>query len=80
MHESAPLSAFLPTGPLPRTTIQLDPSRGLNSPAIFEGPPVAARVVDAASLLAGARQVVIEHEGKLYRLSLTKNNRLILQK
>ncbi len=80
MHESAPLSAFLPSAPLPHTSIHLEPSRGLSSPISFEVPPVAARVVDAASLLAGARQVVIEHEGKLYRLSLTKNNRLILQK
>lgn len=74
MQEAAPLASFLNVAPL-------NPGAATISPAHFEVPaPMATRVVDAAALLAGSRQVVIDHEGKLYRLSLTKNNRLILQK
>jgi hemin uptake protein HemP len=69
MHQTAPLASFLTAAPLAQ------------GPAQVEVPaPIATRVLDAAALLAGSRQVVIDHEGKLYRLSLTKNNRLILQK
>ncbi len=34
----------------------------------------------AAALLAGAREVIIEHAGEEYRLRLTKNGKLILTK
>lgn len=69
MQNVAPLTPFLNTEPLNTGVMPIE------TPA-----PIAARILDASSLLAGARQVVIDHEGKLYRLSLTKNNRLILQK
>lgn len=42
--------------------------------------PTAARILDAAELLRGSRVVLIEHRGALYRLSLTRNDRLVLQK
>lgn len=42
--------------------------------------PMAQRVVDAVELLAGSRVVVIDYRGTLYRLSLTHNDRLVLQK
>lgn len=32
------------------------------------------------SLLKGARELLIEHQGELYRLRLTGNNKLILTK
>ena len=32
------------------------------------------------SLLRGARELLIEHQGELYRLRLTGNNKLILTK
>lgn len=38
------------------------------------------RVVPSAELFAGARVVVIEHAGQRYRLLITRNDRLILQK
>lgn len=41
-----------------------------------EGP----RVVRSAELFAGGRVVVIEHAGQQYRLLITRNDRLILQK
>ena len=42
--------------------------------------PTAVRIVDAAELLRGSRVVLIDHQGSLYRLSLTSNDRLVLQK
>jgi hemin uptake protein HemP len=37
-------------------------------------------VISAASLLRGQRELIIEHAGERYRLSLTKNGKLILTK
>jgi hemin uptake protein HemP len=42
-------------------------------------PPQPA-VISAASLLRGQRELIIEHAGERYRLSLTKNGKLILTK
>jgi hemin uptake protein HemP len=36
--------------------------------------------IDSADLFRGARMIVIAHAGEEYRLLLTRNNRLILQK
>jgi hemin uptake protein HemP len=36
--------------------------------------------VSSAELFAGGRVVVIEHAGQQYRLLITRNDRLILQK
>jgi hemin uptake protein HemP len=38
------------------------------------------RVLRSEDLLAGERMVVIEHGGAQYRLLVTRNDRLILQK
>jgi hemin uptake protein HemP len=37
-------------------------------------------VVSAATLLRDRRELVIEHDGERYRLSLTRNGKLILTK
>jgi hemin uptake protein HemP len=42
--------------------------------------PQPPEVVSAASLLRDRRELVIEHGGERYRLSLTKNGKLILTK
>lgn len=42
--------------------------------------PSLPEVVSAASLLRDRRELVIEHGGERYRLSLTKNGKLILTK
>ncbi|QDT70283.1 Hemin uptake protein hemP [Planctomycetes bacterium MalM25] len=47
------------------------------------GCPTAAsltRVVDSAELFGEARTVLIQHAGEQYRLIVTKNDKLILQK
>jgi len=36
--------------------------------------------IDAATLFQGRQQVLIEHDGEIYRLLLTRNNKLMLQK
>jgi len=36
--------------------------------------------IDSSRLLAGSREVVIEHAGQEYRLRLTRNDKLILTK
>ena len=38
------------------------------------------QVVDSQTLLRGQKQLVIQHGDEVYRLILTRNNRLILQK
>jgi hemin uptake protein HemP len=38
------------------------------------------RVIPSEELFAGGRVVLIQHAGELYRLLVTRNDRLILQK
>ncbi len=38
------------------------------------------RCVKVSDLLAGGREVLLEHEGQLYHLRLTANGKLILTK
>jgi hemin uptake protein HemP len=43
-------------------------------------PPSGAQRIDSHRLLAGARELVIDHAGQQYRLRLTRNDKLILTK
>lgn len=42
--------------------------------------PAAVRVLSSAVLLAGARELVIQHSGDDYRLRVTNQDKLILTK
>ncbi|MBI3462356.1 MAG: hemin uptake protein HemP [Planctomycetes bacterium] len=42
--------------------------------------PRAARQLESQELLRGEREVLILHSGEVYRLRLTRNGKLILQK
>lgn len=42
--------------------------------------PFDVRVVESAELLAGGRSVMIRHDDEMYRLTVTRNGKLILQK
>ena len=42
--------------------------------------PSTLRELDSSSLLQGEKEVLIHHGGEVYRLRLTKNGKLILQK
>lgn len=44
------------------------------------GQPAEARVLRSDDLLGGRREVMIEHGSEIYRLRLTRNGKLILQK
>ncbi len=58
------------------------PSRSTRRPALPPVSPVveAVRHVSSQSLLAGARELVIQHQGSEYHLRLTRNDKLILTK
>jgi hemin uptake protein HemP len=56
-----------------------DVGRSPNSlPATSETEP--ARLIRSEELFAGERIVLIQHAGEKYRLLITRNDRLILQK
>jgi hemin uptake protein HemP len=42
--------------------------------------PETLRLIRSEELLAGAHEVLIEHEGQTYRLRLTRSGKLILHK
>lgn len=43
-----------------------------------EAHPITPQRVDSASLFGPARELIIEHNGREYRLRLTQNDKLIL--
>jgi hemin uptake protein HemP len=47
---------------------------------IMGSPQNGAQRIDSHRLLAGARELVIDHAGQEYRLRLTRNDKLILTK
>ena len=53
-----------------------DVTRGLDESA----QPADARILRSDDLLSGRREVIIEHGTEIYRLRLTRNGKLILQK
>jgi hemin uptake protein HemP len=61
---------------IPSTTASADTVPAAASPAI-DAPP---RIINSIELFAGRRAVIIEHAGQQYRLLITRNDRLILQK
>ena len=62
----------------------MDTDQSSNSAEITE--PVSeigetpASPVSSAELLKGAQEILIDHEGEIYRLRVTRNGKLILQK
>ncbi|NLS93323.1 MAG: hemin uptake protein HemP [Planctomycetaceae bacterium] len=54
--------------------------QGATNQAANQGLPAACQAIDSADLLAGRREVQIVHAGETYRLLVTRNNKLILQK
>lgn len=71
--------------PQPRSDLrQPAPSPPCDGPAPFDAPPgdvpTAVRMLLSQDLFGGSREVCIAHRGSLYRLRITMQNRLILQK
>ncbi|WP_311032648.1 hemin uptake protein HemP [Mesorhizobium koreense] len=42
--------------------------------------PADTRTLDSATLFAGRTEIVIDHDGALYRLKITRQGKLILNK
>jgi hemin uptake protein HemP len=42
--------------------------------------PADTRTLDSAALFAGRTEIVIDHDGALYRLKITRQGKLILNK
>lgn len=57
------------TNPDPR------PPQGPASPSVSQ-----ERVISSEELLLGDQEIIIDHQGERYRLRLTRNGKLILQK
>ena len=55
---------------------QKPPPEDATPPAATLGP----REIDSTQLLQGDKEILIRHSGETYRLRLTKNDKLILQK
>jgi hemin uptake protein HemP len=45
-----------------------------------DAPQENVRVISAQEIFQGDREICIEHEGEIYRLRITRRNKLILQK
>ena len=63
-------------------SLQKTETRHLRSAAPIDKvrPLAPARILNSAQILAGGREVIIDHEGVVYRLRHTKNGKLILTK
>jgi len=53
---------------------------GSSRPSAENRPVRPVRTVRSEDLLGGARELLIEHAGAIYRLRVTRNDRLILGK
>ncbi|HEY4647063.1 MAG TPA: hemin uptake protein HemP [Steroidobacteraceae bacterium] len=58
----------------PRNTLHIQPN------AIRARPALPQRRLTSEALMAGAREVILEHRGEQYRLRVTSNGKLILTK
>lgn len=57
-----------------------DPGKQSTERASSGEKPTAIRSIHSEELLQGERQVVILHHGETYRLLVTRNDKLLLQK
>lgn len=70
---------------MPMSSLSLSPTLSLPTSRRQKLQPVAShapetRHISSQSLLDGARELVIQHEGSEYHLRLTRNDKLILTK
>lgn len=56
------------------------PAASVSQSTAAAEPPIALRMLNSTDLFGEAREIVIAHRGALYRLRMTQQNRLILQK
>lgn len=53
---------------------------GAETPAVASTAASRLILLDSSALLAGRKEVLIHHDGQNYRLSITRQNKLILTK
>lgn len=70
------MAVILMTGDTPIPTPE--PNRPLDLSATPS--PEAIRVITSQQLMQGQRELLIEHSGETYRLRITRNGKLILNK
>jgi hemin uptake protein HemP len=58
----------------PRNTLHVQPNANRTRPSLPQ------RRLTSEALMAGAREVILEHRGEQYRLRVTSNGKLILTK
>ena len=59
----------------------LEPANPMSERSASElAAPSTLREINSSNLLQGEKEVLIHHGGEVYRLRLTKNGKLILQK
>lgn len=58
--------------------VQKDKPSPFANPQTAAAPVTPARRVSSQSLLDGSNEIIIEHQGRDYRLRLTQNGKLIL--
>ncbi|MGF1582685.1 MAG: hemin uptake protein HemP [Gemmataceae bacterium] len=51
-----------------------------DSPQKEDAPTTPQKTISSSQLFDGEREVHIEHDGEVYRLRITRRNKLILQK
>ena len=63
----------------PQSSDANEPSISHDIPFIGSNDP-ALRVISSSEIFQGAREVLIQHDEKVYRLQVTRNGKLILVK
>lgn len=66
----------------PMNHVSFQPARTAEEGVKLAQPPYgrASRVVTSESLFRGSHEIGIEHEGSMYRLKITRQGKLILNK
>ena len=59
-------------------SMQNEPTRSQEPSPLPEPPAVTPRKISSRELFSGAREIVIEHGDRLYRMRITQNGKLIL--
>jgi hemin uptake protein HemP len=57
-----------------------EPTQQPSHPVAAPTSRTTGRVLESSELLAGEKSVLIRHENELYRLTVTRNGKLLLQK
>lgn len=60
--------------------MMVDKPDALNHVALRRAPSAEVRIVESTDIFRGASEVMIRHEGVVYRMKITRQGKLILNK